>query len=84
MAQSLTSSIHDHIAALLSDEISLYEFQDWLVVATWDIERHADPAATDLAYSARLALAELSRSDISQPAFQERMTELVGTPVPAY
>lgn len=83
MAHSLTSAIRDHIAALLTDQISLFEFQDWLVGATWDIEQHADPDATDLAYSSKLALAELSRGDISQSMFRKRMRELVGLPVPS-
>jgi hypothetical protein len=68
---------------LLADQISLFDFQDWLVGATWDIEQHADPDATDLAYSSKLALAELSRGDISQAAFRQRLRDLVGTPVPS-
>lgn len=83
MAHSLTSSIRDHIAALLTDQISLVEFQDWLVGARWDIELHADPDAADLAHRSKLALAELSRGDISQDAFRERLRELVGMSVPS-
>jgi hypothetical protein len=81
MAHSLSSSIRDRIAALLADQISLFEFQDWLVGTTWDIEQHADPDTIDLAYSSKLALAELSRGDISPSVFRERMRELVGAPV---
>lgn len=81
MAHSLSTSIRDQIVALLADQTSLLEFQDWLVGATWDIEQHADPEAADLAYSSKLALAELSRGDISQMAFRERLRELVGTAV---
>ncbi len=83
MAHSLTPAIRDHIVALLTDQITLFEFQDWLVGATWDVEQHADPDATYLAYSSKLALAELSRGDISQAAFQERLRDLVGTPAPS-
>ena len=83
MAASQTSAIRDQIIALLTDDISLLEFQDWLVGATWDIEQHDDPDATDLTYSSKLALAELSRGDISQRAFRERLRDLVGTPVPS-
>lgn len=83
MAPSLSSSIRDQITALLDDQISLFDFQDWLVGATWDVEQHADPDAADLAYSSKLALAELSRGDISQGAFRQRMRELVDTPVPS-
>jgi hypothetical protein len=83
MAHSLSFAIRDHIVALLADQISLFEFQDWLVGATWDIEQHADSEATDLAYSSKLALAELSRGDISKSMFRERMRELVDLPVPS-
>lgn len=77
----LTSSIRGHIAALLSDQISLFEFQDWLVGATWVIEQHADADATGLAYSSKRALAELSRGDISQSEFRKRLREFAA-PVP--
>ena len=83
MTDSLTTSIRDLIAALLADELSLFEFQDWLVGATGDVERHADPDAADLTYSSKLALAELRRGDISQPVFRERLRELVSAPVPS-
>ncbi|MGH2616902.1 MAG: hypothetical protein ACRDJC_16845 [Thermomicrobiales bacterium] len=83
MANSPTSAIRDQIIALLTDEISLAEFQDWLVGATWDVEQHADPDAADLTYSSKLALAELSRGDIDQTAFREGLRDLVGTTVPS-
>jgi hypothetical protein len=57
MAHSLTSAIRDTSTALLTDQISLFEFQDWLVGTTRDIEQHADSEATDLAYGTKLALA---------------------------
>lgn len=40
MTNSLTSSLRDQITAVLADQISLLEFQDWLVGATWDVEQH--------------------------------------------
>ncbi len=83
MANPLKSAIRDQITALLIDEISLFEFQDWLVGATWDVEQHGDPDATDLTYSSKLALAELSRGDISPTAFRERLRDLIGTTVPS-
>ena len=82
MAHALTSSIRGHIAALLTDQISVAEFQDWLVGATRDIEQHADSEATDLAYGTKLALAELSCGDISQSVFRGRMRAHVDSPVP--
>ncbi len=81
MTVPLTTAIRGHIAALLSDQISLIEFQDWLVGATWDVGRHAHPEATDLAYSSQRALAELSRGDISQSTFRKRL-RMFAAPVP--
>ena len=81
MTGSLTTSMRDQVVALLADQTSLLEFKDWLVGATWDIEQHADPEAIDLAYSSKLALPELTRGDIGEAAFRERMRALVGTPV---
>ena len=84
MAYSLTSSIRDQTTALLTDQVSLPEFQDWLVGAAWDIEQHDDPEAADVAYSATLALAELSRGDISQSESRARVREIVAAPVPSH
>ena len=84
MSWLMRSTIRDQIIALLNDEVPLSEFQDWLVGATRDIKQHNDPAATDLTHSSKLALAELSRGDISQAAFRERWRDLVGTTVPSH
>ena len=81
MALALSASIRDQITALLADRISLLAFQDWLVGATWDVEQHADPQAAELAYGAKLALADLSRDDITQSEFRDRMSELVDAPI---
>jgi hypothetical protein len=81
MANLRTPAIRDRIIALLTDEILLPEFQDWLVGATWDVEALGDPEATELSYDVKLALAELSRGDISLTEFRERLRDAVGTPV---
>jgi hypothetical protein len=81
MSHSLTFAIRDRIIALLAGEISLPEFQDWLVGAKWDVEEIGDPEAIDLSYDVKLALAELSRGDISLTEFRERLRDTVGTTV---
>jgi hypothetical protein len=75
------SAIRDRIIALLTGEISLPEFQDWLVGATWDVEALGDSEAIDLSYDVKLALAELSCGDIDLTEFRERLRDAVGTPV---
>ena len=49
MAHFLTSAIaiRDKIMSLLMDQISRFEFQDWLAGAMWNIEQPADPDAAD-------------------------------------
>lgn len=81
MADSLTQDLRDRLISLLNGEVALPEFQDWLVGATWDVEKQAGPEAADLTYEIKLALAELSRGDISLHEFRARMSDLVGTTV---
>lgn len=78
MADPLASSIHEQIIAFLVGDLSLPEFQDWLVGATWDVEQRS-PQSVDLTYEIKLALAEHSRGDISAHALRERLSDLAET-----
>ena len=83
MADSLAVDIRERVIAFLAGELTLPQFQEWLVATTWDIERHGDPTATDVTYEIKLALAEHSRGDISSSDLHDRMSEAVKTAVPA-
>ena len=83
MADSLAIDIRAAVIAFLAGELTLPQFQEWLVATTWDIERRGDPTATDLTYEIKLALAEHSRGDISWNELRDRMSEAVKTTVPA-
>jgi hypothetical protein len=84
MPHALTVDMRDRIIALLDGEISLPEFQDWLVGATWDVETLGDREASDLTYDVKLALAELSRGDISSTEFRARLRDAIRTTTGSY
>ncbi len=81
MADSLALAIQDQAISFLTGEISLPDFQDWLVGATWNVEERGEPHATDMAYDIKLALAEHSRGDISLAELHKRVSEVVATTV---
>lgn len=83
MAYSLARDNREHVNAYLAGDLALAELQDWLVGATWNVEARGDPTAVDLTYDIKLALAELSRGDISPSEVCKRLREVVGTPVSA-
>jgi hypothetical protein len=83
MADSLVIDIRERVNSFLSGNLTLAQFQDWLVANTWDVEEHGDPHATDVTYEIKLALAEHSRGDISGNELRDRMSEAVKTAVQA-
>lgn len=50
--------IRTNLARYLAGEMTLDEFEDWFVPATWDIERRDNPAAESLTAAILLALSE--------------------------
>jgi hypothetical protein len=83
MADSLAVDIRERVIAFLAGELTLPQFQEWLIANTWDVEEHGDPHATDMTYEIKLALAEHSRGDISGDELHERMRDAVKTAVHA-
>ena len=83
MADSLAVDIRERVNSFLSGDLTLPQFQEWLVANTWDVEEHGDFPVTDLTYEIKLALAEHSRGDISQDELRERMRQAVTTAVHA-
>jgi hypothetical protein len=83
MADSLAVVIREQVGSFLSGNLTLPQFQDWLVANTWDIEEHGDSHATDLTYEIKLALAEHSRGDITGDELRNRMSQAVKTAVHA-
>ena len=83
MADSLAVDIRERVISFLAGELTLPQFQEWLVEKTWDAEEHGDPKATDMTYEIKLALAEHSRGDISWNELHDRMSDAINTAVPA-
>jgi hypothetical protein len=81
MADSLAIAIRERVDAFLAGDLTLPQFQEWLVANTWDVEERGDPHATDLTYEIKLALAEHSRGDISGHELRDRMSEAIKTTV---
>lgn len=55
---------------------TLDEFEDWLVVRSWNMHLDSDQSAQDLVGALELALSEFSSGDIGQPELNERFQEL--------
>jgi hypothetical protein len=83
MADSLAIAIREQVNSFLSGNLTLPQFQEWLVANTWDVEERGDAHATDVTYEIKLALAEHSRGDISGDELRDRMGEAVKTAVHA-
>jgi hypothetical protein len=58
--EKLETTIRRHLVRYLAGQMSLDDFTDWLVGATWNIEKRGDAETKQLVYSIELALAEAS------------------------
>lgn len=79
MADSLALTLREHVIAYLVDDISLPDFQDWLVGATWEVEDRGEPQAIEMTYEIKLALAEYGQGDINLRELREQLSDLVAT-----
>jgi hypothetical protein len=60
MAPSLDNEIRDQLASYILDEISLEEFEDWFVSASWNVNLSKNQSAINLVYEIELWLSEYS------------------------
>lgn len=74
--ERLEPAIRHHLAAYLAGALSLDEFTAWLVAATWNIGTMGDAAASDLAYSIELALAEHSSGLLTLDELRAELQDL--------
>ena len=70
------SDLRQHLTEYLHDDVPLDDFKDWLVGATWDIDETGDPAAIELTYDIKLALAEHSGGRISENELRSELQPL--------
>ncbi len=81
MASSFSRSIRDRVHAYAIGALSLDDFKDWFIGATWDVEQD-HPEAADLTYDIKLLLAEYSSGDLSKSDLRAGLKLLVTSRVP--
>jgi hypothetical protein len=75
--EPLESAIRNHLVAYLAGELSLDQFTDWFVGASWNIDRSESPNAYELAAGIELALAEASSDLLSPEDLREELLKLI-------
>jgi hypothetical protein len=83
MAASLDARIREHLADYVSGKTSLWEFDDWFIPATWDVDKSGDQPLIDLTYEIILRLAEYSNGDCSEAELKDLLRPVVDAAVPA-
>jgi len=71
--------IRERLADWLSGKISLTEFEDWFVPATWRIESSGDDAAENLVDEIELNLSEYSGGYLSREQLMDAMRPLLAS-----
>ena len=71
------SQIRDKISRYLSTDISLDEFEDWLVQHSWNMQQDSDEEAQNLAAAVELRLAEHSSGHLSAFELREELRSLL-------
>lgn len=67
------SETRERLARYLANEISLDEFEDWLVQASWDAHLDSEQPAQRLAYAIELKLAEFSSGHLREEELREEL-----------
>jgi hypothetical protein len=85
------SEIRDQVAKLLFGEISLQEFEDWFVPATWDAHKAGDAEAENLTDEIDMSLSEYTSRQLSPEQLRSGLAGAVfplaknrfGDPIPS-
>jgi hypothetical protein len=73
------AEIHSHLADWLQGKISLSQFEDWFVPATWDIHKANDPEAESLVDEIELRLSEYSGRYLALERLREELRDLANS-----
>lgn len=76
MADSLDQEIQQRLDWYLRGDMSLAEFEAWLVPAAWDISPQSDSVAHDLAMAITLRIAEFTNGDWTEDELRAELEEL--------
>jgi hypothetical protein len=63
---SLAGEIRAWLARYLANEITLDDFEDWFMPATWHVDTTADPAAAELADAVSWHLGEFAGGETNE------------------
>jgi hypothetical protein len=77
MSPSLEREIVAHLQDYLSGTIDLDQFKDWLIAATWPVEREVDPMAMSLAYEIQMVLADYPNEVSTESELRETLLALL-------
>jgi hypothetical protein len=69
--------IRKKLVELLSGQLGLAEFEDWLVQRSWNMHRDSRPGAQDLVSAIELALSEHSSGHRSEAELFDRLLSLL-------
>lgn len=72
----MNREIRAWLARYLRSEISLREFQDWFVPATWDVDAAEDAATRELAADVDLRLAEFTNGHLTEQQLRSRLSRI--------
>ncbi len=73
----LDNDIRDKLAEYLNSEVSLRQFQEWFVPATWDIQDSQPAHVLDLAYSIQLKLAEYASDHLTENDLRQALSPYI-------
>lgn len=74
--------IRDHLAQFVDGKISLHQFEDWFVPATWNIRQQDDPEAETLADDIELRISEHSDGVLNERELVGELTRFARPPAP--
>lgn len=81
MPTSLDRDLQAWLVRYLAHEITLRQFQEWFVPATWNLDRARDAAAESLAGDIELRLDEYSSGHLDEPELRRELAALVSSGV---
>ena len=71
------AEVRQRALAFLENEVSLDDFEDWLVARSWNMHRDSAPSAQDLVSSIELALSEHSNGHISESELRRELVSFL-------
>ena len=82
MQATLDAEIRGWLARYLGGEVSLQEFEDWLIPVAWSLDPEGHSAAEDIAYEIELRLAEFTNNHWTEPELRDMLRPLAAQPAP--